>query len=669
MREVTMRRSQRVWVAVALGVLGAVALSVVGSTPSPPTPPAVVAPVAPPMLAGFETLVRAEEYRPSMHHGVLSAPNRAQGLRLRWEPGGTRIEDRRSGAYLATLTTVWVGRAADDAVLPAVGAVLADGRVERRWGGVTEWWKNGEAGAEQGWTVARRPSGAGPLRVIVGLEGATATGTSAGLELTTPTGRVLAYGRVSAFDATGRALATAAVVEPGRWRLEVDDAAAEYPVTVDPLLTAVPWRFVTGQQNANVESVASAGDFNGDGYSDVVVGSPGFDDGSSSDTGRVFLFLGSAGGVLQTPAAEFSPTVAGSRLGLSVAGAGDVNGDGFADVIAGAPGWESPVVRGRALLFNGNAAGRLTSPTVVSQATSGKFGDEVASAGDVNGDGYSDVAVVEIPWVGTDCKVHVYNGNSTGLSMMPRTLSASGVQCNPSAAGAGDVNGDGFSDLVVGLPTGVGGPTGGAVVYLGSPVGLADSGVTLAPSPDGGVVRSFGSSVASAGDVNGDGLSDVVVGASGSNRAYVFHGLRDGGLQLVRQWLPSAMGVPGSANFGKSVASAGDVNGDGFSDVLVGSPETTSRPGEVSLYLGSATGLANDAGWVGSLGPAQSNANFGFSVASAGDVNGDGYSDFIVGARQFAGTASGEGAAFVYLGDAAGRLTLCGSHLSGQREA
>ena len=109
------------------------------------------------------------------------------------------------------------------------------------------------------------------------------------------------------------------------------------------------------------------------------------------------------------------------------------------------------------------------------------------------------------------------------------------------------------------------------------------------------------------------------------------------------------------AGFGYAVASAGDVNGDGFSDVIVGSylqDNGQSNEGRAFVYKGSATGLATSPTW--SLESNQSSANFGFSVATAGDVNGDGFSDVIVGAELFDNGETNEGRAFVYHGSATG---------------
>ncbi|MDM7913779.1 MAG: integrin alpha [Candidatus Eisenbacteria bacterium] len=170
--------------------------------------------------------------------------------------------------------------------------------------------------------------------------------------------------------------------------------------------------------------------------------------------------------------------------------------------------------------------------------------------------------------------------------------------------------------------------------------------------------------MAGAGDVNGDGFSDVIVGAflygngeAGEGRAFVYHG-SPAGLGLTAAWTAESDQV--GARFGSSVASAGDVNGDGFSDVIVGAYLYTngqSDEGRVYAYQGSAAGLATTPAWTAESN--QASAKMGISVAAAGDVNGDGFSDVIAGARDYDNGQTDEGRSFVYYGNGGpGRRTL-----------
>lgn len=204
-----------------------------------------------------------------------------------------------------------------------------------------------------------------------------------------------------------------------------------------------------------------------------------------------------------------------------------------------------------------------------------------------------------------------------------------------------DVDGDGYADVVVGAQ---GAGAGAAYVYLGGPGGPSTSPVMLAPQGP-----SFGASVASAGDVNGDGFGDVIVGAD--NGAYVYLG-GPGGLSATPITVVNPAFPEGS--FGVTVASAGDVNGDGFADVIVGAWFVGG--GAAYAYLGGAGGLSTTpAVLTGPGGPTGASEQFGSSVASAGDVNGDGFADIVVGALD--GANSYAGAAYVYTGEAAGLST------------
>jgi hypothetical protein len=405
--------------------------------------------------------------------------------------------------------------------------------------------------------------------------------------------------------------------------------------------------FQSGQFDARFGvSVRTAGDVNGDGYDDVIVGAPGYD-----NEGRVFVFHGSPAGLSKSPDWIAESGQAGADFGVRAGTAGDVNGDGYDDVIVGASLYEhGQINEGRVFVFHGSPAGLSARPdwSVESDQAVSDFGNWVGTAGDVNGDGYDDV-IVGAPGYSNGGRAYVYQGSPSGLSATADWI-AGPNQVNAyfgTVATAGDVNGDGFDDVVVGAQDYDSG-VGRAFAFHGSSSGLSTS-------PDWTASEEhsiwFGRSVGTAGDVNADGYDDVIVGApvyangqTSEGAAFAYFGSPIG-LSTSPDWTAESNQEDGQ--FGASVATAGDVNGDGYADVLVGAdfynhPE--DNEGSSFLFHGSAGGLSTRPD--GMAESNEGNAQFGFSVATAGDVNGDGLADVIVGAPDF---AQG-GAAFVYRG-------------------
>ncbi len=443
------------------------------------------------------------------------------------------------------------------------------------------------------------------------------------------------------------------------------------------------WTGESNQAGAQLGiSVSAAGDVNGDGYADVIVGAFGFDNGQS-DEGRALVYLGSASGLAAAPSWAAEGDQATAYFGGSVATAGDVNGDGFADVIVGA--WlhdNGASDEGRAYVYLGSPSGPAASPawTAESDQSGARMGRAVATAGDVDGDGYSDVIVGAVFFDNGEAdegRAFVYRGSAAALAAAPAWTTESdqnGSAYGFSVAGAGDVNGDGYSDVVIGAilyDRGQGQQVGRAYLYLGSPSGPAATPAWLAEGDQPG--DEFGRSVATAGDVSGDGYSDVIVGvprssraAEAEGRALVYLGSASG-LAATPAW--TAEGDQLGDEFGRSVATAGDVNGDGFSDVVVGVPgfdRVAGAEGRALVYLGSASGLAATPAWTAH--GSSFNASFGDAVATAGDVNGDGYSDVIVGAPGWDGGLESAGRAYVFLGSGSGLRTTPAWNLGSNQE-
>jgi hypothetical protein len=318
---------------------------------------------------------------------------------------------------------------------------------------------------------------------------------------------------------------------------------------------------------------------------------------------------------------------------------------------------------GRAYVYHGSPAGLLTSPAWITESNQdeSKYGYSVSTAGDVNGDGYDEVLVGAINYDNGEVeegRSFLYLGSPAGLA----TTSAWTVESNQTGAlfgevaAAGDVNGDGFGDVLVGALQYDNGQNneGRSFLYLGSPTGLATSAAWTAEGNQNDA--SFGYSMSTAGDVNGDGFSDVIVGSpqydngqTDEGRAYLYVGSASG-LSPAAHWTAEAN--QGLAGFGISVSTAGDVNGDGYSDVIVGAylyDNFQTDGGRAAVYHGSATGLSANPSWT--FDAAQASTLFGLWVSTAGDVNGDGFSDVVVGANRYDVNIADEGRAFFYYGN------------------
>lgn len=411
----------------------------------------------------------------------------------------------------------------------------------------------------------------------------------------------------------------------------------------------------------------AAGDVNGDGFGDVIVGDMYFDDGTDFE-GKVWVHLGAPS--RESGNADWIDTVnqAHANLGNALA-MGDFDGDGFSDLAVGAEAQDNgQAEEGAAFVYMGHRDGLPSTAewAADSDQSAAFFGHSIANAGDVNADGYEDLLVGASHWDHGEINeggVWCYHGSTSGpvASYSQRLeIDQANALFGWSVASAGDVNGDGYTDVAVGAPfykaDGFS-SSGGVFVYCGSATGLPSTptwtyGYAFAGS-------SFGYSVSCAGDVNGDGYSDLIVGAinaesgqASEGLAFVFHGGAGG---LANSPNTTLQANQSGADFGFDVSSAGDVNGDGYSDVMVGAPtydNGANAEGLARVYLGSATGVSTVAAW--STEGGQSSALWGHSVSSAGDVDNDGYGDVIVGASFYSHAVSDEGRAQVFFGGPSG---------------
>ncbi len=365
---------------------------------------------------------------------------------------------------------------------------------------------------------------------------------------------------------------------------------------------------ITATSSTSRYGVPALVDLDGDGDDDLAVGLP-----DASDAEEVQIFPSSSSGAASS-ATTVLPGPSRSEFGWTVSQA-DVDGDGYDDVIVG------DLYADQVQIFLGSAAGLDDEADTVLEGDD-TFGTVVAGAGDLDGDGYEDVAVVN----GYTATVDVFLGSATGPGADPDVslLSTIRLTSYPVMASAGDVNGDGYGDLIVG-DYAASGYKGKVYLFYGSASGPSDADVTTL-SGTGGY---FGGAVAGAHDVNGDGYDDVVISAptltSSAGAVYLYLGSASG----LSSTATSSLSGSAGAGLGYALAGPGDVDGDGYADVVISAPFRSGGVGTVYLHRGSSTGLASSA--TSTYTGSTSGSYLGYRLAVVGDVNGDGLQDVLAG--------------------------------------
>lgn len=399
------------------------------------------------------------------------------------------------------------------------------------------------------------------------------------------------------------------------------------------------------------------GDVNGDGYADVIVGSHTMDVGGIVWAGAAYLFSGnglSGDKAADTALATINGTTAQEFVGGSVAIAGDVNADGYADVVVGAHGVNTLV--GAAYVFSGkDFAGIVDSSAAIAvlngTAPNGFFGSAVSGAGDVNNDGYADVIIGANNADAGIGAAYVFSGkNLSGTLDTTSTLATvNGTSPNgslgTSVSGIGDINGDHFDDVIIGADQ-ANGTTGSVYIFNGETLsGNKTANEAVATINGLAAGDKFGDSVSGTGDVNGDGRVDLIVGAAGvtvganafAGAAYLFgadtlEGTKDAGAAFA-----TLNGSSANDFLGRSVSGAGDVNNDNYNDVIVGAWGVdvggNNDAGAAYIFSGNGlTGVKNTTAALATVNGLFAGDSLGSALSGAGDVNADGFDDVIIGA-------------------------------------
>ena len=412
------------------------------------------------------------------------------------------------------------------------------------------------------------------------------------------------------------------------------------------------WFFESDQSAASLGyAVSNAGDVNGDGYEDILVGAPKYN-GGTYKAGTVFAFYGSAGGLSPWPSWTFGGDQTGEDFGFAVAAAGDVNHDGFDDIVIGAPRYNGDQSReGRVYAFYGSAAGLPATPDwqMESNLVEAYLGWSVATAGDVNKDGYADV-LIGAKWATNtftnEGLAQLYLGSAAGLASAPawqRFGEQTGASFGTAVSTAGDLNQDGYADFMVGAPQHNGSEedAGEVQIFCGASGGPAAEPCQIISGTQ--LSEQLGTALDGGGDVNGDDLDDIIIGAPGQNMVKLYSGLT-----TAPVW--TAVSDQDGAQFGTAVHLNSDINGDSYADLVIGAYTYSAgqaTEGKIFVFYGSLTGLSKNPDWTAEGNKAE--AEFGFSLGGS-DVDGDDQAELLVGSPNYRKETELRGRAFLFEG-------------------
>lgn len=398
--------------------------------------------------------------------------------------------------------------------------------------------------------------------------------------------------------------------------------------------TSATWYFSVVGNAARSVAYGVIPDFDGDGDGDMVVGS-----GGSSPRGVAYRLARRSDGNVVVSQTWRAPNSSDLAFGQALSAAGDVNGDGYVDLIV--CGFASASYRGACYVYHGSSNGPEASPTtILTGSLIGNFGWSVSAAGDVDGDGYGDI-VVGAPNVEMETgRVALYRGGPMGVSSTPALVleGASTFTGLGFTVTAGDLDGDGRSEIIAGGNRAGGGR--GTVVILPGAAPLEARNAFSVVAPAGG---QFGYTVRVVGDVDGDGFPDLAASApfaAPSGEVYVLRG-GEGPLPTSPSWTLRPTGELG-AGVGVAIAPAADLDGDGLADFLVGAPLSTSGSATLAGSIGVASGRRSSSPVITwSLASAGGTGNlWGVALSSAVDLDRDGLRDMLIGSGEEAGRPS-----------------------------
>ncbi len=430
----------------------------------------------------------------------------------------------------------------------------------------------------------------------------------------------------------------------------------------------------TGDQPSDYAgcSVSAAGDVNGDGFGDLLIGSFGNQYGNVA--GTAYLVLGTATprsrSLGDVDARYFGETMS-ELAGWSVSTAGDVDGDGLADMLIGAP---RALVGGAAYLVRGTTTpGDLDLAAADARYTAeadDDAGSSVSGAGDVDGDGLADILVGAPYNEDYDGAAYLVFGRATPGDLDLEDAEgkysgeAGGDYAGSSVSTADDVDGDGFADMLIGAPDNDDGGESAGAAYLvlgGAAPGDLELGSAEAQYTGEASDDQAGWSVSTAGDVDGDGRADMVIGALGNDdgafgagAAYVILGRATPGSLSLGNADAQYTGEGANDQAGSSVSTGGDVDADGLGDFLIGADRNDKGghgAGAAYLVLGTATPASLSLGDAAARYSGEAAHDCaGTDVSAAGDVDGDGFGDLLIGAQYNDDAGSAAGAAYLVLG-------------------